>query len=275
MRTLCLTLALGAAVAVPLNGQVPLGGCREGSEIGWVRVERRTPLLEYRDNNTYTMAEIGDEFRACRELRSYVVITLVQRGVGFRIDRSAIEFLGQQTNRPLHIVERGCIARVINSIQSRYRGDEQAKELLRYSRTVRRTLPELMMIRGATLRGGVCIGRFESDVTQQIYNPAPGYVACPSVEELDEYHQLRERLGRQVPLGDAWRQWRRSEQRTADAVFDYLESTQCSILGADNRIIRDEGQGVDANVIKIRGVGSGQSLFTLRNAIPALTGSGR
>ena len=154
MRTLCLTLALGATVAVPLDGQSPLGGCRDGSEIGWVRVERRTPLLEYRDNNTFTMAEIGDEFRLCRLTDDWAVVTLVQRGVGFRIARSAVVVQDSLSSRPLSLEQRSCIGQEIDAIQSRPRGvDAQSRALLTYARSVDLTLPHLMVIRSQSIHG--------------------------------------------------------------------------------------------------------------------------
>ncbi len=131
-----------------------LGGCASGSEIGYVQVTSQAPILEYGRSAQFAVGETGDEFRLCRLTDDWVVVTLIQRGVGFRIARSAVVVQDSLSSRPLPLEQRSCIAQEIGAIQSRTRGvDAQSRALLTYARSVGLTLPHLMVIRTQAIRG--------------------------------------------------------------------------------------------------------------------------
>jgi hypothetical protein len=119
------------------------GGCSLGTEIGRVRVVRRTALREYRSAATFATAVPGDEFPACRYEGQWAVVTVWSRRTGYRLAKGDVTRISQPTTHHLSANTENCLAADIDRIKSTSEGDEMVRRLLRLAQTRGVTIAEV------------------------------------------------------------------------------------------------------------------------------------
>ncbi len=150
-----LVCALGGSETATAQ-ESELGGCPDGTERGYARVLRSTPLLEYLTDEQFAQAQPGDVFRMCRAGRRYVTITLMGFGVGFRILRTAVEIVLSLPPVDFKAEDFRRIACGIAQIQGTTPGlDAQNRALLEFTRANHITFPMLVAIRERALEEGL------------------------------------------------------------------------------------------------------------------------
>ncbi len=156
-RLSLLLLALWATAPSRMLAQVSeLGGCAAGTERGYVRVLRSSPLLEYLTDEQFAMAEPGDVFRMCTANNRFAVVTLVGRGVGFRLRRAAVEILYSLPTINFTSAEFTRLACEIARIQATAGGmDAQNRAFLPFARANHITFVMILQIREEALDRGI------------------------------------------------------------------------------------------------------------------------
>jgi hypothetical protein len=150
-------LACAAATTQPAPAQdSSLGGCPEGTERGYARVVRSAPLLEYLTDAQFAVAQPGDVFRMCRLNSRYAIVTLMGRGAGFRIRKSAVEVVLSLPPVDFRAEEFTRLACGIAQIQGAAPGlDAQNRALLDFARANHITFPMIIQIREEALNRGI------------------------------------------------------------------------------------------------------------------------
>ena|SRR5437899_12863170 len=88
---------------------MPSGGCALGSELGYVRVTKRSALRWWDDGAFFASAEPGDELRLCEIQGGYARITIWSYGLGYRIPASSVDSPHSARSRSLRPAEENCI----------------------------------------------------------------------------------------------------------------------------------------------------------------------
>jgi hypothetical protein len=145
-RALVFAVAIGttAATAYPQQRAPDTrGGCSLGTEVGRVRVFRRTELRDYQSATTFATAVPGDEFPVCRYEAGWAVVTLWSRRTGYRLAKGDVTRILQPTTHHLSANAENCLAAEIDRIKSTSEGDEMVRRLLRLAQTRGVTLAEV------------------------------------------------------------------------------------------------------------------------------------
>lgn len=155
LNTAILALTIGLPQAVLT--QMPLGGCAEAAPGSYyARLRFKTAAQELQTSDTFAVLQPGDEVRVCRTSGATAVITILQRGVGFRVRADALERLATWTRRSLSKHQRNCIARELDAIQREYGVDEQTRRILVLARKHRVSFFQLLDIRMDPYPRGPC-----------------------------------------------------------------------------------------------------------------------
>ncbi len=71
--------------------QQNLGGCRQGTELGYVRVNKAVRIRDVPTRAPFLTVQPGDELRLCRFDQGYAVVTLWSAGYGYTLPASVVD----------------------------------------------------------------------------------------------------------------------------------------------------------------------------------------
>jgi hypothetical protein len=143
-----ITLVAIATMLFPLFAQAQdLGGCADGKELGYIRVQSRVPLVEWSTGKTFAEAQPGDELRLCRVRGDVVIVTLWVPGYGYMLPLSAVDSARAPTFRDQTAAEKGCLIRDITRIQEQFASFGQNREFLLLSRKRNVSLSQISAVR--------------------------------------------------------------------------------------------------------------------------------
>jgi hypothetical protein len=147
MRSLQAIAILLVVLPFSAHAQAPFGGCAQGTELGYVRVNAKSELTEWDSGKRVADAMPGDELRLCRFEGRRAVVTLWAEGYGYFIVRANLDAVRPPLRQQVTSGQRACIYRDILSVQSSLDARRQGEAFLRVARNRAVTIVTIKALR--------------------------------------------------------------------------------------------------------------------------------